>query len=148
MAFITWQADFVNRFVIPVIGEANQRLYRALDALISSPRNPELKRRHEAALAHEQRFGNDVSFGARLASITFDDTPLSLPVCVPPLACHERAGNSRAAGSRTRTTGSNAKKAASGSGGTDPDPEPRRLSNPSRTTSLIAANDFRMEVAA
>ena len=66
-----------------------------------------------------------------------------------PAVCIHRAGNSRAAGSRTRTTGSNAKKAASGSGGTDPDPEPRRLSNPSiRNTSLIAANNFRKEVAA
>lgn len=66
-----------------------------------------------------------------------------------PAVCIHRAGNSRAAGSRTRTTGSNAKKATSGSGGADPDPEPRRLSNPSiRNTSLIAANNFRKEVAA
>ncbi len=141
MAFITWQADFVNRFVIPVIGEANQRLYRALDALISSPRNPELKRRHEAALAHEQRFGNDVSFGARLASITFDDTPLPMPVCVPSLACHERAGNSRAAGSRTRTTGSNAKKSAAGDSG-DPDPEPRPHATNPAFIGLDAAASF------
>jgi len=66
-----------------------------------------------------------------------------------PAVCIHRAGNSRVAGSRTRTTGSNAKKATSGSGGADPDPEPRRLSNPSiRNTSLIAANNFRKEVAA
>lgn len=57
------------------------------------------------------------------------------------------AGHSRSAAPRTRTTGHNAVKSAAGDSG-DPDPEPRHPSNPICNTRLIAANDFRMEVAA
>lgn len=75
-----------------------------------------------------------------------------------PVQSTARQGHCRASTSRTRTTGSNAKKATSGSGG-DPDPEPRRqqprlsgllalrnILTACRT--LIAANTYRLEVLA
>lgn len=117
-------AVIAKRACGPIIHEADRALYRALDARIQSPRDPDAIQRHEAAREHEQRFGNAEHFGGRLAKMTFEMPP-ALPQFVPPLVSHDRAGNSRAVGSRTRTTGSNAKKSASGSGGADPDPERR-----------------------
>lgn len=64
-----------------------------------------------------------------------------------PAVCIHRAGNARASAPRTRQTGSNATKTAAGDSG-DSDPEPRHHYTPIRRTRLIAANDFRMEVAA
>lgn len=69
-----------------------------------------------------------------------------------------RPNNCRASASRTRVTGNNAKKAASGSGGSDPDPEPRRQPRLSGLVALrnvltacrtlIAADTYHPEVQA
>ena len=141
-ATITWQRGFVNRFVGRVIRDANQRLYQSLDALIRARGCPVAQRSLAAAKEYEQRFGGKTCFGGKLASFAFDTAPSRLSL----LAAYVRAvmqphreGNSRAAGSGTRTTGSGGKKTASGSGGTDPDPERPHAYNPA-TTGLDAAS--------
>ncbi|GHD81147.1 hypothetical protein GCM10011419_26720 [Vogesella fluminis] len=81
------------------------------------------------------------------------DRPTARPV--QSTACQSHC---RASASRTRVTGSNAKKATSSSGGSDPDPEPRRQPRLSgllalrnvltACRALIAANTYRSEVLA
>lgn len=140
-ATITWQRGFVNRFVGRVIRDANQRLYQSLDALIRARGCPVAQRSLAAAKEYEQRFGGKTCFGGKLASFAFETAPSRLSL----LAAYVRAvmqphreGNSRAAGSGTRTTGSSGKKTASGSGGTDPDPERPLAFNPASILSFAA----------
>lgn len=142
-------AKIARRGFKPIIADYTQRLYRALDERIKSPRDPEAIRRHEAARREEQRFGDDKHFGGKLAKLVFDDAParfslFKMPALTPVAAAvravmpTRREGNARASAPRTRTTGSNAKKAASGSGGTDPDPERPHAFNPASILSFAA----------
>lgn len=131
-------AAIARRGFGPIVRETTMNLHRELDARIRAPRDPDAIQRHKAALEHEQRFGNRDHFGGRLAKMTFEMPP-ALSVSVHQLASHSRAGNSRAVSSSSRTTGSNAKKAASGSGA-DPDPERPHASNPA---SILSFATFR-----
>lgn len=151
-------AKIARRGFLPIIEAYAQQLLKALSERIAAPRDPEAIRRHEAAHREEQRFGDDKHFGGKLAKLVFDDAParfslFKMPALTPVAAAvravmpTRREGNARASAPRTRQTGSNATKTAAGDSG-DPDPEPRHHYTPIRCTRLIAANDFRMEVAA